>query len=492
MAEQQLVEWKQSVKEALKSWHQSIELGQNPLTSLRIVQNRQQEKGYADDWLGMAQALRDVLREGIQALGVPHQPPPKEDTDPAWFAREWRPYSILTLRFIRNLSRVEIQHQIGLAEGGQYYDAQRKAVSLLASLLREWEGDPEDETPPISLEYPSGAVKLTDTFYIKRQSDQDLHYEIALPGRTITMTGPRQVGKTSLLIRAVQTAVQAHHARVIYLDFQTIGQETLTDQAQFFEELAYLIADELDLDPDKVEKVWSSRLTPGRKLTKLMDRVVLPASEAPIILALDEVDRLLLTSFHADFFGLLRSWHNMRARSPRWEQLSLLMAISTEPYLLINDMQQSPFNVGLMLYLNDFDVAQVQELNGRYHSPLSDNEVPHLHQLLNGHPYLTRVAFYTLVKDSMSLAHLIETATSASSVQADSDTSPFTAHLRYQRQLIVNFPGLRKAMRQVLSHNQCEDELSRYRLLKAGLIKQSGTAVTCRCDLYRDYFSKTL
>ena len=33
-------------------------------------------------------------------------------------------------------------------------------------------------------------------------------------------------------------------------------------------------------------------------------------------------------------------------------------------------------------------------------------------------------------------------------------------------------------MRQVLSHNQCEDELARYRLLKAGLIKQSGTAVT--------------
>ena len=71
----------------------------------------------------------------------------------------------------------------------------------------------------------------------------------------------------------------------------------------------------------------------------------------------------------------------------------MLMAISTEPYLLLNDMQQSPFNVGLMLYLNDFDVAQVQELNGRYHSPIPDKEIPHLHQLLNRHPYLIRVAF---------------------------------------------------------------------------------------------------
>ncbi len=484
MAQQSEDEWATLVKQALKFWHQSAKLGENPLARTQTVEQQQQTQAYSNDSLGAAQALRDVLRQGIQALAPPEQAPPDSEADSRWFDPNWRVYNILTLRFIRGLSRAEIQHRIGLAEGGQYYESQRKAIALLAALLREREGDPEDEAPPISLEYPSGAIKLSDSFYIERQSDDDLRYEIIHPGRTITLTGPRQVGKTSLLIRAVHTAVQAHDAQVVYLDLQTMNRETLATQAQFFQELAYIIADELELSLDAVDKLWASRLAPGRKLTKLLDRIVLPASKKPLILALDEVDRLLLTGYHVDFFGLLRSWHNMRSRNPRWESFSLLMAISTEPYLLIDDMQQSPFNVGLMLYLDDFDERQIRELNGRYQSPLSDQEIPQLHRLLNGHPYLTRVAFYALVKNGLTMADLLDTAVS--------ETSPFMAHLRYQRQIITDSPNLRAAMRQILQANQCEDPLSQHRLLKAGLIKQRGTAVTCRCDLYREHFAQTL
>jgi hypothetical protein len=89
-----------------------------------------------------------------------------------------------------------------------------------------------------------------------------------------------------------------------------------------------------------------------------------------------------------------------------------------------------------------------------------------------------------MVKEGLTMAALLETAVS--------ESSPFTSHLRYQRQLISSAPELRQGLSQVLQENQCSDELVRYRLLKAGLIKQSGVAVTCRCDLYRQYFSKTL
>jgi hypothetical protein len=309
LLEQQKKDWSRLVKQALKSWLQSVALGQNPLAQLTIVEKQRQTQGYSDDSLGAAQALRDILRRGIAALGVPGQPAPTDESDLAWFDPNWRIYSILTLRYVRGLARVETQQQIGLAEGGQYYQAQRKAIALLAALLREWEGDPEDEAPPISLEYPSGAVKLSDTFYIERPSDHDLGYEIIHPGRTITITGPRQVGKTSLLIRAVQAAVSTYNARVVYLDLQTMSQATLAEQSLFFEGLAYLMADELEIEPEVVEAAWAGRLAPGRKLTRLVERLALSANERPFILALDEVDRLLLTGYQADFFGLLRSWH---------------------------------------------------------------------------------------------------------------------------------------------------------------------------------------
>ena len=79
-------------------------------------------------------------------------------------------------------------------------------------------------------------------------------------------------------------------------------------------------------------------------------------------LALDEVDRLLQTPFHSDFFALLRSWHNSRALDEQWDKLNMIMVISTEPYLLIADVNQSPFNVGLKIYLEDFNEAQIRDL----------------------------------------------------------------------------------------------------------------------------------
>lgn len=477
-------QWETWIKQALKSWHQSVELGQNPLTRLTIVASQRAAKGYEQSLPGLAQALRDVLRQGIQALGVPGQSPPERADDPAWFERDWRLYNILTLRFMRGLSRLEIQQRIGLAEGGQYYEAQRKAITLLTTLLREWEGAPQDEMTAVVLEYPSGALKLSDAFYIERQSDADLLAEIRRPGHTMTITGPRQVGKTSLLVRGVQAARQMYGAQVVYLDLQSMSQESLHTQPHFYQEFAYALADELALDPVEVERVWQTPLADGRKLTRLLERAILPALDAPLLLVLDEVDRLLPTGYHADFFGLLRSWHNLRARNGRWETFSLLMAISTEPYLLINDMQQSPFNVGLMVYLQDFTELQVRELNGRYQTPIPEADIPALYHLLNGHPYLTRVALYTLAKDSLTLADLLATAVT--------EAGPFISHLRTQHRLVTTDAVLVAAMKQVLTHNTCADDLARYRLLKAGLIKQVGTAVACRCDLYRQYFAQTL
>lgn len=75
---------------------------------------------------------------------------------------------------------------------------------------------------------------------------------------------------------------------------------------------------------------------------------------------------------------------------------------------------------------------------------------------------------------------------------AVAQTGPFISHLHTQRQLVTSDPALQAAVQQVLTYSRCSDDLARYRLLKAGLIKQSGTAVTCRCDLYQQYFAQFL
>ncbi len=342
---------------------------------------------------------------------------------------------------------------------------------------------PLPEFDPRYLEAPGGVVKLRDKFYIERHSDAQLKNEVSKVGTTTTIRAARQTGKSSLLVRGVNYARQ-RGARVVSLDLQRIDADRLASPDLFLRDLAEFIVRKLRLDVAQVERSWQGSLGPQDKLTYLLEDYVLPESDTPIILALDEVDRLLQTGFHNDFFALLRSWHNSRALDEQWDKLNMVMVISTEPYLLIADANQSPFNVGLKLYLEDFDEAQVRDLNQRHGQPVAEADFAQLLDLLGGQPYLTRKALYLLLTEDLSWADLTRLA--------PLDQGPFGDHLRRQQWLLRNEPDLQEALRQVIERHQTEDEMALFRLLQAGLIKGSGDAYTCRCDLYRLYFKDKL
>jgi hypothetical protein len=352
--------------------------------------------------------------------------------------------------------------------------------------------DEESWQPPLpefdprflaELETPGGAVKLRDKLYVEREADAHLKREIVKWGSTTTIRAPRQTGKTSLLMRGIQQARQ-QGAKVVSLDFQGFGHDQLASIDIFLREFAETICHELRLNPKRLEEAWQGPLGPQNKLTFFIEDHILPAFEGPIVLAMDEADYLLQTDFYQDFFGLVRSWHNRRAKYEAWEKLNIVMVISTEPYLLIDDINQSPFNVGLKLELADFNKAQVQDLNRRHGSPIAEQNFSSFMTLLNGHPYLTRKALYTLVIERLTWADL--------TLVAATDDGPFSDHLRRHHWGLRDKPELKAALRQIIRDKCCPDEISLFRLVKAGLIKGSGEAYTCRCDLYRQYFESRL
>jgi hypothetical protein len=364
-------------------------------------------------------------------------------------------------------------------------------TSILSEDGRLVAGD-ETSPPPLpafdprllqQLTVPGGAVKLRDELYIERTVDPDLKEQMVKWGTTTTIRAPRQTGKTSLLMRGIHYARQ-QKSNVVFLDFQSFGSELLASPELFLHELAVSICDELDLDEETVAEAWDGSRSPYKKLTRFMEQYVLPAFEDPIVLAMDEADSLLRTSFYQDFFGLLRSWHNRRASREEWEILNLVLVISTEPYLLIDDIHQSPFNVGLHLRLSDFDEHQVRDLNSRHGSPVAERDLPALMALLNGHPFLTRLALYKMVTEKLNWADLRQ--------QAPADDGPFGDHLRHQYWTIYDKPELREALKEIILTRCCPDEKSLFRLLRAGLIKGSGDVYTCRCDLYKLYFGDKL
>lgn len=336
------------------------------------------------------------------------------------------------------------------------------------------------------LSTPGGALQISSQVYIERGDDQRLRAQLcANEGTITTILAPRQTGKSSLLLRGVAFARQQGN-NMVFIDIQLTDQPLLQTLDVFLHYVASVIVKELGLERKGFESRWQANYDFGApyNMTDLMEEYILPQASAKVkkvVLAIDEADRLIDTSFHNNFFGMIRAWYNRRAYNALWNKLDILMVISTEPHFLIKDMHQSPFNVGLVIHLKDFDEAQVSRLNERYGSPLEDHHVSALIEFLGGHPYLTSQALFTLRTEIMTWEQLIKLAVD--------ERSPFGDHLRRYLWMLRDQLRLQESFRQVIHEKRCSDEQSFYQLLRIGLIKETDhSTCMCRCKLYEQYF----
>ena len=172
--------------------------------------------------------------------------------------------------------------------------------------------------------------------------------------------------------------------------------------------------------------------------------------------------------------------------SDKWSRFNMVIAHSTEPHLWIQDITQSPFNVGLPVRLEDFDFECVSLLNRAHGGPLTtDKDISDLTGLMGGQPYLIRQALYMLVTNRWSLAQLQSVATD--------ETGPFGDHLRQILWHLHEHKELKGVLHRVLDHGICEDERHFHRLRAAGLIRgETRDVVQMRCLLYERYFKRHL
>lgn len=336
---------------------------------------------------------------------------------------------------------------------------------------------------PTKLDSPEGTIDPQSAFYVVRSSDSVALDAIQRQGVTITIKGPRQMGKSSLLMRLIQAAINSGR-QVAFLDFQLFDRTALYEADTFFRQFCAWLTEELDME-NRVEDHWH-RSGGGNILrcTRYVGRYLLPSLTHPLTLAMDEVESIFDTPFRSDFFSMLRSWHNYRATNPLWKQLDLLLVTSTEPYQLIADLNQSPFNVGEVIELTDFTPEQVHDLNRRHGSPFLPAEEQQLTELLHGQPYLVRRALYLVATQRLSVAELF--------TRASEDRGPFGDHLRYHLFRLHNNKHLIQGLQQVISAQTCADEDVFFRLHGAGLVRRVGRMVLPRCPLYAAYFGERL
>ena len=355
------------------------------------------------------------------------------------------------------------------------------------SPLAEAVPQPRPAADLLTLERPDGTIDPESQLYIDRPADSVCHQTLEREwarerSTTLVIKAPRQMGKSSLLVRAARQAAKAGR-RVAFLDFHLIDEVNLREPEALFKGFCHWLVDELDLE-DTVESFWKSELGHVQLCTKYVRRRIIEALDRPLFLAMDEVDRMLTCSFRSDFFGMLRSWHNKRATDAAWRRLDLALIISTEPYLLIEQGAQSPFNVGEVIALDDFTSTQVEETNRRHGTPFSPRQLDELQSIVGGHPYLVRQAMYSVVSGKYSIRELLARATD--------DEGPFGDHLRRHLVQLAAMPRVAAAFRNVLQRNTCQDELLLSRLQGGGLVRRTGHSVSARCSLYARYFGERL
>ncbi|MFM2313284.1 MAG: hypothetical protein RLZZ04_2560 [Cyanobacteriota bacterium] len=331
--------------------------------------------------------------------------------------------------------------------------------------------------------YPGGSVPLDSPFYLKRASlEEQVYQEISKPGALIRIKAPREMGKTSLLLRILGYAnCQGYHT--ISLNLEQVEQSVLGNLNLLLRWVCANISRQLQRR-SMLADYWDEDLGSKISSTLYLQDYILESIDTPLVLAIDEVHQVFEHPQVAkDFLPLLRSWYEEAKRLPIWQKLRLIVIHSTEIYVPLQ-LNQSPFNVGLPIHLDDFNLEEVEQLAQRYGLKWVDGEEARLlMSLVGGHPALISLALYHLSRREITLPQLLETAPTATGI--------YSHHLQRHWAIFKKQPELAQALDLVLKAREpvTLDPIIAYKLSSMGVIHQSGDTAIASYQLYRHYFA---
>ncbi|MEP0857930.1 AAA-like domain-containing protein [Trichocoleus sp. DQ-U1] len=330
--------------------------------------------------------------------------------------------------------------------------------------------------------FPSGPIASNSPFYIARPPiESQAGDEICLPGALVRVKAPREMGKTSLLLRVLDRAQQQGY-RTVYLNLEQMDRAICANLNRFLRSLCASVTRQLQLEP-KIDDYWDEDIGSKVSCTLYFRQHLLEQIKTPLVLALDELNQIFEYPHVAkDVLPLLRSWYEEAKRIPIWQNLRLIIAHSTEVYVPLQ-LNQSPFNVGLATQLVGFTLAQVQQLAQCYGLNWSDGEsAKQLMAMVGGHPALIHTALYHLSREELTLSQLL--------ASAPTPTGIYHHHLQRHWTILKQHPDLLQALQALLRTRELiylESSLA-HQLNSMGLINHFGNKVTVSCELYRQYF----
>jgi len=337
---------------------------------------------------------------------------------------------------------------------------------------------------PRDLITPGGALDVDSRFYILREADDEVFAEVHRPRGIVTIRGPRQTGKTSLIMR-VYAAIRGAESqlRTAFVDFQALPNENLESLDTAWCSIAVHIAEQLPLEGwDATD--WQLDGRHDRNFSRFLD-YVFDESEIPLLICLDEVDRVFKSQVKSEFFSSVRAFYNRGAFDPSWKKVRWLLGTSSEPSFFIEDLTQSPFNLEPRVELSAFTPKEVAEFARRHGLRVADDTINNIMTYVGGRPYLVHSLLYHLVRKPESRDQLFDAQTAGGGV--------FRDHLHRYLMQFQQEEELAGAMKSVISGQGCKDVRMASRLEAAGLVcRDENQKVVPLCGLYAEFFRKEL
>lgn len=341
--------------------------------------------------------------------------------------------------------------------------------------------------PNYFVKEPTGPLGLNSDVYIERPPVEAFAYgEMTRPGSLLRIKAPKQMGKSSLLIRVAEHAHRLGY-ETCKIDFLQAEQSCFRNLDSLLRWFCRLTALQLGLTPD-LDDWWDEEVGSKVSCTIYFENHVLRQLTSPLVLIINEVNRVFEhEDVVGDFLSLLRFWHEQAQRSQLWQNLRLVLAYCTEVYAPLK-LEQSPLNVGQQIKLPAFTTEQVQALAQCYELPQhlgADYEpfIDELMALVGGHPYLS----HALIAQLRSTSDDVHTFMA----QAAQPMGALGDYLRRCHTIVRRQPDLVQVLQQLIkAPNGIALPLHlAYQLDSLGIVQSDGERYRLSCQLFHRYFT---
>jgi AAA-like domain len=262
-----------------------------------------------------------------------------------------------------------------------------------------------DLAGPLRLQ-AGGTLNPRRHLYVERPEDRIL-FKLLSEQEYVNVLTSRQMGKSSLMVRTAQ-ALSESGVRCAIVDLAAeLG--TPATSSMYFHDLLTKIARDLQIE-NKLPAWWRHNAShvPNKLFIDFFRDLVAPQIDVPIVCFLDEIDSTIKFPWADDLFVALRGMHNERPLNPAFERVSFCLLGVATPDELIKDTRTTPYNIGTMIELSDFDLER-DNLSHLAQAVHEDDALGHLvvkriMDWTDGHPYLTmRLCTELMRRDVSSL-----------------------------------------------------------------------------------------